>query len=235
MPVNDPGSLMQNKLVRTSVYIAAILLLVWAGYDIYQRYQTMQQLEVQIEKAMQPIARTAPENRGTAETRKVASIYLFGKQKVQTAPKPEVIDAPITRLKLRLIGVIAADNPEDSKAVVQIDNRQVMIFKADDTVPKTNAEIHQIQPTQILLMRNGKLERLVIDRPELDSDIEKNRQIIVDSNSRAGIDNLLTPTELPQATNSRSKSSGRPAARQPGVNPPPPFEVPPLQPPARKE
>ena len=80
-------------------------------------------------------------------TRQVAALSLFGKKTKKAEPVPEVIDAPITRLKLTLLGAIAADNTEKSSAIVQI----------GDPLPGTNAKIHQIQPTQVVLMRNGQI------------------------------------------------------------------------------
>lgn len=205
MPGNSFGTLLRNKATVVLAYLVAIGLSAYAGYDIYQRYQTMHQLESRMTTAMQPVDAATRDIKKVKDTRRVAAMYLFGKQESRTKPKPQVVDAPVTRLKLTLIGTVAGNVPTDSKAVVQIDNKQVMIFKVGDTIPKTNAKIHQIQTTQILLMRNGKLERLAINRPELNSSEGKDRQILINSKSRAGVDNLLTPTEVLRSSSKRQR------------------------------
>ena len=158
---------------------------------------------------------------------------------MKAEPVPEVINAPITRLKLTLLGAIAADNAEKSSAIIQIDNKQLAIVQVGDPLPGTNAKIHQIQPTQVVLMRNGKLERLAIIRPELETNAQSDEGELLIKSSGGG--SLLTPINLPRASTSRQairRTAPRPNVRNPPAmpdfNPPPPSELPPLQRPPRQ-
>lgn len=205
MPDNPLSNLLRNKAMRVLTYLVTIALVAYTGYDIYQRYLVLHEVEEKIAGAMQPAAATSQSTRMVKDTRKVAAMYLFGKQKAKPKPLQKVIDAPITRLKLTLIGIVSASDPSNSKAVVQIDNKLVLIFKVGDTIPNTNAEVHQIQATQILLMRNGKLERLAINRPEIENTDRDSRHIMINRNSRAGVDNLLTPTEVLRSSSKRQR------------------------------
>ena len=170
MPDNSLANLLNSKLLLALTWLIALLLLAYAGWAGYQRYQQARELRADIQSSMQPATASAQEKSAITGTRQVQALYLFGRTQKQAIPAPVVIDAPITRLRLTLIGVVAADEAEQSKAIVQIDNKQVAIFRIGDAIPKTNAEVYQVEPTRILLSRNGKLERLEIDRPELDDE-----------------------------------------------------------------
>jgi len=154
----------------TAIYLVALALLLWAGLDLYQRYQFHQdwrnrQATDEPAAAIKPVA-LAPKN-----TRQVADQHLFGEQ-LHAAMPVEITRAPATRLNLTLIGVIAAKEDGVSKVIIQIDNTNVGVFSVGDSLPKGNATIERIEATQVLLRRNGKLESLAIIRPELENDIE---------------------------------------------------------------
>lgn len=167
MPNNNFSNLLDSKILITLASISALALLAYATADVYQRYQKTMTLNAQIAFARQPVTGVSQDKPTVSGTRQVAALSLFGKKSVKDKSAPQVIDAPITRLKLTLLGAIAADIEENSKAIIQIDNKQVAVLQVGDSLPGTNAMIHQIQPTQVVLMRNGKLERLAILRPEL--------------------------------------------------------------------
>ena len=239
MPGNTLSKLLHTKTSMILVYCTALALLALASADVYQRYHQVLTLKSDISSAQQPVKSTTSDRPTVIVTHQISSQYLFVKKTTKAKLAPQVIDAPITRLKLTLIGVLAADDPEKSKAIIQIDNKQVEVFNIGDKVPKTNAEIHQIQPLKVFLMRNGKLEWLAISRSELDMGNPEDEKQIVNGNGRSGA-NLMVPA---QATVSRDK---RPSASRtaPGSNayidadkpvyPPPPFEMPNFQRPPKR-
>lgn len=203
------------------VIMAALALLATVAADVYQRYQKTVVLKSEIASASQPVAGVAQDKPTVSGTRQVAALFLFGKKETRAKPVPQVIDAPITRLKLTLLGAIAADITENSKAIIQIDNKQVAVVQVGDPLPGTNARIHQIQPMQVVLMRNGKLERLAIIRPELEMDErDGGSELLISSGRQSSRD-----------TNSESRSINLPG--EPAY-PPPPFEMPDLLPPRRQ-
>ena len=241
MPDSILSNLFRSKIVMTFVTLAALALLVYASAFAYQRYQETLGLKAELATAAQPVTGIAKDKPTISGTRQVAALSLFGKKTVKAEPVPEVIDAPITRLKLTLLGAIAADNVEKSNAIIQIDNKQLAVVQVGDPLPGTNAKIHQIQPTQVVLMRNGKLERLAIIRPELENNAPGDEgELLIKSSGSAG-GSLLTPINMPRAPLSRqaARRAATPksnAANKPAkpAYPPPPFEIPPLQPPPRQ-
>lgn len=227
------SNLLRSKIVIVFIYLAALALLVYASAFAYQRYQEMLGLKAEIATASQPVESSVTKNKPVVSgTQPVAALALFGKQTKKAEPVAEVIDAPITRLKLTLLGAIAADNAEKSSAIIQIDNKQLAIVQVGDPLPGTNAKIHQIQPTQVVLMRNGKLERLAIIRPELETNAQSDEGELLIKSSGQG-SSLLQPLQL---TGARGKS--RPPIRRTTPDsdplnsvdkpsyPPPPFEMP---------
>lgn len=149
----------------TAIYLIALALLIWAGLDLYQRYQFHQGWKNK-QSIVEPVSTSKAAAQIPKNTRQVANQHLFGKP-MQAAKPVEITQAPATRLNLTLIGVIAAKDNGVSKVIIQIDNADVGVFSVGDSLPKGNATIERIEATQVLLKRNGKLESLAIIRPEL--------------------------------------------------------------------
>ncbi len=198
MPNSNFQNLMHSRTVIALVILAALALLANVAIDVYHRYQKTVALKTEAASANQPVASIAQDKPTVSGTRQVSTLFLFGKKETKANPAPQVIDAPITRLKLTLLGAIAADITENSKAIIQIDNKQIAVVQVGDPLPGTNARIHQIQPTQVVLIRNGKLERLAIIRPELAmGEMDNGSDLLINSSGRTG--NLLAPTQLRRA------------------------------------
>jgi len=167
MPGKKTADKMKSTLLSTAVYLFALALLIWAGHDIYQRYQFYQ--ERLHKQQTQPAELSKAYSLMVKNTKPVASQYLFGRQAAKTETVA-LTSAPATRLNLKLIGVIAINEDGVSKVIIQIDNSGVDVYSIGDKLPKGNATIEKIEATQVLLRRNGKLESLAIIRPELKID-----------------------------------------------------------------
>jgi len=210
MPDSILSNLLRSKTVIAAVYLAALALLVYTSAFAYQRYQEILGLKAELATAAQPVKSVVKDKPAVSGTRKVAALSLFGKKAVKAEPAPEVINAPITRLKLTLLGAIAADISENSSAIIQIDNKQLAIVQVGDSLPGTNAKIHQIQPTQVVLMRNGKLERLAIIRPELEMAEQADGIDILMKSSGTGGGSVLMPIKSPRASTRKATVRQRP-------------------------
>lgn len=165
MPGNKRSIEIKAIAGSTAIYLIALALLLWAGLDLYQRYQFHQGWKNK-QSTEEPVSTSEAEPQIPKNTRQVANQYLFGKP-IQITKPVEITRAPATRLNLTLIGVIAAKDDGVSKVIIQIDNADVGVFSVGDSLPKGNATIERIEATQVLLKRNGKLESLAIIRPEL--------------------------------------------------------------------
>jgi len=170
MPGKNSTSNMITRLRTTAVYLLTVALLVWAGLDVYQRYQFYQGNNITQEA--KPTTANADQQQTISNTNTVASEFLFGK-KVDEKKTEALTLAPATKLNLKLIGVITTPGERASKVIIQIGASDVDVFSIGDKLPKGNATIEKIEVSQVLLRRNGKLESLSIIRPELENEISE--------------------------------------------------------------
>ena len=166
MPSEEQVKKLAGKASSTGIYVIAFALLLWAGLDLYQRYQFHLDWRAK-QMAEKPIAIKTTQANRPQNTRQVANRYIFGKKKLDAQPVA-ITKAPATRLNLKLIGVIAVQEDGASKVIIQIGNADIGVYSVGDKLPKGNAIIDRIEATQVLLRRNEKLESLAIIRPELE-------------------------------------------------------------------
>ncbi len=93
----------------------------------------------------------------------MAAYEFFGRPAEQ-AKVAEVVrrSAPETRLNLRLEGVLVAERPEDSGAIVAGSNGVTEHYRVGDVLPG-NAELAEVEPGRVLIRRNGQYESLTFD------------------------------------------------------------------------
>jgi len=91
----------------------------------------------------------------------IIGAHLFGEADAE--PEPTAIDAPETRLNLKLRGTIAAGSEEFAHAIIADGNGKDQVFFIDDTVPG-GAALHEVYPDKVILNRAGTLETLKLPR-----------------------------------------------------------------------
>ncbi|WP_341582234.1 type II secretion system protein N [Marinobacter metalliresistant] len=70
--------------------------------------------------------------------------------------------APETRLRLRLEGVLVAQRPEDSGAIVAGSNGETAYYRVGEVLPG-NAELAEVEPGRVLIRRGGRYESLTFE------------------------------------------------------------------------
>lgn len=93
----------------------------------------------------------------------LAAYDLFG-EPPRDAPVADVIrrSAPETRLGLRLEGVMVSERPELSSAIVAGTDGVTAHYRVGESLPG-NAELVEVEPTRILIKRNGQFETLTFE------------------------------------------------------------------------
>ncbi len=106
---------------------------------------------------------------GNAATRQLlnqplAGYELFGRGEITTHQVAESVrqSAPETRLRLRLEGVLVAERPENSGAIVSGTDGLTEHYRVGDTLPG-NAELVEVESGRILIQRNGLYETLTFE------------------------------------------------------------------------
>lgn len=96
----------------------------------------------------------------------IASALLFGEAPKETAvvaPKTEVIDAPKTRLRLKLLGVFVGQTDAQSTAIISEQGKSnAEFYRVGDTV-QSGVALEQVHSDRVILKRNGRLEALYFD------------------------------------------------------------------------
>ncbi len=90
----------------------------------------------------------------------IERLHLFG-EAGKAAPKAaaKVVDAPDTRLNLKLHGVLASDNPALARAIIADGKGLDDAYAVDDKLPG-NAVLKEIHVDRIILEYRGRLETL---------------------------------------------------------------------------
>ncbi|MDX1633635.1 MAG: type II secretion system protein GspC [Marinobacter sp.] len=93
----------------------------------------------------------------------LAAFDLFG-EPPRNAPVADVIrrSAPETRLRLRLEGVMVSEQPDLSSAIVAGTDGVTAHYRVGESLPG-NVELVEVEPTRILIKRNGQFETLTFE------------------------------------------------------------------------
>lgn len=127
----------------------------------------------------------------------VAMLHVFGTAETSQATlAAAAVDAPETRLNLKLRGILAANEAGLSRAIISSGN-QDKVYSVGDPVPG-GATVEAVLPDRVLLRRAGRLETLRLPRELADtgityteeptgetfSEVEQMRQEIVEDPAR---------------------------------------------------
>jgi general secretion pathway protein C len=95
--------------------------------------------------------------------------HLFGTPPnvVVTASARVLAPPPETSLDLKLHGIYYSSDPQASRAIIATSDGKIARYQRQDTLP-SGAIIHQIDPKELILLRNGRQEtlHLVSTNPE---------------------------------------------------------------------
>lgn len=154
---------MTNRWLGVGANVAALALLAWVAYSIYERGFWRQQTLVIDD---QPV-KTAKANRNkNVDIKQIVNAHLFGVAQ-KAKPVQQVVEAPKTRLKLTLIGSVQSDSGAMSRAIIQTKGKQQSVVGIGEEIGKTGAKLHSVEKDRVLIERNGALESLEMERVNL--------------------------------------------------------------------
>jgi general secretion pathway protein C len=97
-----------------------------------------------------------------SQNQSIADMHLFGDAAVEVTDVPKNVDAPKTRLRLELLGVMAASIAENSSAIIAPKGGAGESYRIGDVV-QGRTKLAAVQQDQVILDSNGKLEALKFD------------------------------------------------------------------------
>jgi len=101
-------------------------------------------------------------NTQSVDVAAIANAHLFGEQHIE-APRQDAANAPQSSLPLVLVGIIAADDPQDGLAILGQNAAAAKVYAVGDNVPG-GAKLHQVLADRVIIDRNGQLESLLLPR-----------------------------------------------------------------------
>jgi len=146
---------------RVARLLANILLVVLVVYSAL----TLARVTWMIAWAERPVASAPGAGSGAFQSssprlQPMAAHAIFGRP-LNQAPVAELVrrSAPETRLNLSLEGVMMAQRPEDSGAIVAGSNGVTEHYRVGDTLPGS-AQLAEVEINRVLIRRNGQYESL---------------------------------------------------------------------------
>lgn len=98
------------------------------------------------------------------QIRQISQWHLFGQvQKTAVKTKAKVIDAPETRLNLKLRGVLASSDPTIARAIIADGKGMEDAYAIDEDLPG-NAVLKEIYADRVILEYRGRLETLKLPK-----------------------------------------------------------------------
>lgn len=95
----------------------------------------------------------------------IANSHLFGKVQQKQISVVEVQDAPESNLNYKVRGIYYSKDQSLASAILQKDSKTTKFYRLGDEVD-SNIFIQQIQPDHILISRQGRLEKLILEKPK---------------------------------------------------------------------
>jgi len=121
-----------------------------------------------------PVINKNQGNPAQVNTERLQQQHLFGEKRAVAKPVAErvvvasVTTAPKTRLKLTLVGIVAASDPQYSSVIIDRKGTQNSYF-IDSKIDGTSAVITHIYQDRIILDVKGSMQALMLDGVEMSS------------------------------------------------------------------
>jgi len=159
---NDLIRLMRGRHMQHVIWVVNLLLVIW----IASQLATLTWGLLEPAAAPKPVAVVAGDLPARADPGQQLILqlpewHLMGVVTQEAAPIKQAapVDAPDTRLKLVLRGALASDDKQHARAIIADPGGQEEQYSIGDTLPG-NAELSEVYPDRVILMRNGRYETL---------------------------------------------------------------------------
>jgi type II secretion system protein C len=201
---------MQTKTKNSVAWAAlgaSLFAAAWVAYDIYSRYRALTAEDQVIHFNDSAIASTGNANATLDETIKA---HIFGVEPVKSekAEVPEVVNAPETKLNLKLTGLFAGTDPTNGYAMVEVSRGETSIVVVGNAIGKTGARLHTVESDHILIQHKGRIEKLKLEREDFGlKNLETTPQATVRQYNLSQSE-LATLTEIGNSGDSTDLQSG---------------------------
>jgi general secretion pathway protein C len=138
-----------------------LLMALLIGWNIWSGSQRMSRLTMEIQQKTSQLI--APMKDNTPNLSSHSLVPLFGDYVPQNLDAAGVSQS---MLNLTVVGIVYAINENNSQVILQSPNGQEQFYRVGDTLPE-GGEIKRITVEGVLVLREGHLERLSMEKEQL--------------------------------------------------------------------
>ncbi len=147
-----------------------VTLIAWLGGSLFWQVYAPDKQQIDRQAILQSIFKQPEQNQNKVED--IASLHLFGQAKqVVSRPKPKrvAIQAPVSRLNLKLKGVFATQPPSSALAIISSGSSSELLYGIGEQLPG-GAILKEVYNDRVIIERSGHLETLKL--PKQDANIK---------------------------------------------------------------
>lgn len=144
------------KKLPTIAVVLLLLLLAWASAQLVWQFLTPKTADFGSTTTPQGRIQTSA---APSYSREIISRSLFGKANSVAAKTDDPVEAPETKLNLKLRGVYAVEDPKKGYAIISNGSRPEEMVVVGGKLPG-NIKLDSVYPDRVIISRSGKLETL---------------------------------------------------------------------------
>ncbi len=158
--------LLRNRRQVNGLFVAiGFAAFAWATIDVAERLGARFSTSDPSQKDGTLTAEDRRETERDYSIDRIAASHLFGVPAPEHKPDPE--NAPETRLRMSLIGLISSDDPRMARALIRVNSSPVKGYRVGEQIAGTDARLHRVENLRVLLERAGAFESLALPRTDL--------------------------------------------------------------------
>lgn len=157
-----------TRILPGAVAAALVLLLAWEAASLSWSVARIVTTEPQLPPPA-ALETGSPDSAAAPGMAQVAALHLFGTATLDAEPAEETIDAPETRLNVKLRGILAAEPPEFSRAIIASGNDE-KVYAVGAQLPG-GATVRAVQKDRVLINRAGRIEALTLPKNDATSGV----------------------------------------------------------------
>ena len=152
-----------RNLIAIVFLLAGVGMLVWSAQSFVLAHYP-QWVGRSADRSSTTVAQSQAPVAAQYKVKVITSAHLFGVTKKKAGPKVE--KAPETKLKIKLFGVLASDQGELARAMIQVASKQMKVYAIGESIEGTDAALHKVESGRVIIDRKGSLESLAMARPK---------------------------------------------------------------------
>ncbi len=162
LQANDLARLLQGRGVQRVIPLVNVLLVIWVAAQLAAlTWGVLPQPDNEPLPVVTTAAVPAQRNPHAELISQLPGWHLMGLavNKTASVASDTPLDAPDTRLRLTLSGVLASDDKQNARAIIADQGGKEEHYAIGDNLPG-NAELSEIYPDRVILRRSGRYETL---------------------------------------------------------------------------